>query len=444
MQSRPAGREPAIRLRFPEPSPIAIFLQGAIVAALGVWMAASAVSSLRTAPPAPHPAPAPAAAPADRPDALAAFVGSATAPTVGHTITPQDLRHAAREAVDWLLRHQFPEGSWDPERYYVSCAGLPCDGRGRGDHETGVTALSVLALLRSGACDFAVPLDREGPATRGARRGLDWLVRAQDGDGAVGDPAGPKFLYGHAIAALTLAEGFLWSGDARYRSATRRAVRLLESARAPAGGWRYAAGDGDADTSVTGWAVAAFGAAVRIGIDPDPASAPAARRWIERVTDPIDFRVGYTRRGTAGSALAGVNDHFAANEACTAIGIAVRRAAGDGAAEPAVREGIRRLARDLPRWEPGRVDYYYWYHGTQALASTEGSEGPCRRAWREAAARALVPHQIWESAVPRKGSHGPGCARGSWDPADKWGSEGGRICATALNALTLQALLENE
>ena len=31
-----------------------------------------------------------------------------------------------------------------------------------------------------------------------------------------------------------------------------------------------------------------------------------------------------------------------------------------------------------------------------------------------------------------------GCANGSWDPVDRWGFEGGRVYATAINALTLE------
>jgi hypothetical protein len=299
-----------------------------------------------------------------------------------------------------------------------------------------VTALAVLALLRGGACDFAAPPGREGPATRAARRGLDWLERAQGGGEAVGDPSAAKFMYGHALATLALCEGHRASGEARYRAAARRAIRLVEAARAPAGGWRYGARGEDADTSVTGWAVAACRAAARIGIAVDPECIPSGLRWIQDVTDPADYRVGYTRRGTAGSALPGVNDRFRANEACTAIGILVRRAAGEAPESAAVREGIRRLARDLPRWEAERADFYYWYCGTRALAATEPPGGAVRDAWSAEVVTALVPNQSAEEADgPRR------CARGSWPPADKWGVEGGRACATALNALTLGELL---
>lgn len=31
-----------------------------------------------------------------------------------------------------------------------------------------------------------------------------------------------------------------------------------------------------------------------------------------------------------------------------------------------------------------------------------------------------------------------GCAADSWEPVDRWGGEGGRVYATAINALTLE------
>jgi len=52
------------------------------------------------------------------------------------------------------------------------------------------------------------------------------------------------------------------------------------------------------------------------------------------------------------------------------------------------------------------------------------------RKWNEPMKNALVPNQ-----QAAKG----GCRNGSWDPeGDRWGFEGGRVYATALNALTLE------
>lgn len=455
---RPARRE-IIRLRFLEPSPLLLALRAGAFTALGTWAALAVLPAPSEQKRAEGPAPvgtSPERASASRAASppVAAYLGDFTAPPppIEHPVTDPDVRRAVLDAGEWLVRHQFPEGCWDAGRFYFGCSGVPCAGRGQAEYETGVTALATLAILRSGACDFAAA-SRTGGApdlgdggqagrfTRAAQGGLDDLLRAQDGGGAVGPRGGARFLYGHALAALAFCEGYRWSGDARYRAAARRALCVLEAARAPCGGWRYAPAGADADTSVTGWALDACQAAAGIGLPADPDAARAALGWVDHVTDPLDFRVGYTRRGSAGASLRGVNDHYGANETCTAIGLFIRGLAGETASHPAVLGGIRRLARDLPRWEPGRIDFYYWYHGTRALAGLEAAGGPCRRAWAAAAGRALVAHQVWETDSAFGRGAPANCARGSWDPVDKWGAEGGRVYATALNALTLEALL---
>ena len=57
--------------------------------------------------------------------------------------------------------------------------------------------------------------------------------------------------------------------------------------------------------------------------------------------------------------------------------------------------------------------------------------GPRAEAWRAALVEALVPHQRIDGDVC-----GP---KGSWDPVDAWGPEGGRVYATATAVLALQA-----
>ena len=49
------------------------------------------------------------------------------------------------------------------------------------------------------------------------------------------------------------------------------------------------------------------------------------------------------------------------------------------------------------------------------------------KVWSEALDRALLPAQRRE-----------GCEAGSWDPVGVWGSEGGRIFATAMSILILE------
>ena len=88
------------------------------------------------------------------------------------------------------------------------------------------------------------------------------------------------------------------------------------------------------------------------------------------------------------------------------------------------------IASDLPEWKQHKVDFYYWYYASLALFQYDGPDGGLWLKWNEPMKNAIVPHQ--------KGS-ADGCRIGSWDPeADRWGFEGGRVYAVAINALTLE------
>ena len=91
---------------------------------------------------------------------------------------------------------------------------------------------------------------------------------------------------------------------------------------------------------------------------------------------------------------------------------------------------VNSMAADLPAWKPNQVDFYYWYYASLALFQYDGPKGPFWSKWNEPMKNAIVPHQKTAAA---------GCENGSWDPAaDRWGFEGGRVYAVAINALTLE------
>ena len=71
------------------------------------------------------------------------------------------------------------------------------------------------------------------------------------------------------------------------------------------------------------------------------------------------------------------------------------------------------------------MDLYYWYYGTSAMHELGGKHW---RTWNGALTEALLPHQAKT-----------GCAKGSWEPAGPWGRDGGRVYATAMCALMLEA-----
>ncbi len=88
------------------------------------------------------------------------------------------------------------------------------------------------------------------------------------------------------------------------------------------------------------------------------------------------------------------------------------------------------MPADLPVRKKNQIDFYYWYYGSLALFQQGGPDGPLWKQWSSALVDALLPNQK---------SRDDGCERGAWDPSvERWGFEGGRVYATATNALTLE------
>ncbi|MBI3855527.1 MAG: terpene cyclase/mutase family protein [Planctomycetes bacterium] len=329
------------------------------------------------------------------------------------------LESSLRFALQWLKRHQHPEGMWSARSFGQLCEGAVCAGGGADEHDVGATALAVLAILESG------PM--RGRFEVSARRGLEWLADQQGLDGCFG-PSSGKFMYGHAISTLAFARGCAILGDEEFRPRAMRGARFLKQARNPGYAWRYGLRDGENDTSVTAWAGAAMIAcsAPEVGVTLEPRLLDGIRRALGQATSDWTHQTSYRRSG-GGEA----EGRFERNEGLTACAVWLRLRMGVDRGAPEVREAARRLGWSLPCWNDSgsSVDFTAWYAGARALAAYGDPE--LRDAWNANARRILVSHQ-------RKYADGCGC--GSWDPVDRWGVEGGRVYATAINALTLGIL----
>ena len=329
------------------------------------------------------------------------------------------LDSSLRFALQWLERHQHAEGMWSARAFGQLCEGEACSGGGSDAHDVGVTALAVLAILESG------PL--RGRFEESARRGLAWLAQEQGLDGCVGSCSG-KFMYGHALSTLAFASACSLPGADEYRLRAAKGARFLRQSRNPGLAWRYGVRDGENDTSVTAWAGAALlaCAAPEVGLAIDAKVWEGIRRSLAQATSDWTQETFYRRSGSSPS-----EDRFEKNEGLTAMALWLRLGMGADRKSPEIRGAARRLGWCLPVWNKSgsSVDFSAWFAGTRALAAY-GDPG-LRTAWNSAARRALLSHQ-------RKYADGCGC--GSWDPVDRWGIEGGRVYATALNALTLELL----
>jgi hypothetical protein len=342
-------------------------------------------------------------------------------------------------ALRWLARHQDPDGHWSAAGFDGRCpAGAACDGLGQPQFDVGVTGLSLLAFLGAGRTHRA---GAEEEFTDTVRRGLHFLVReAQGPDGNFGAPGFGQHTYDHAIATLAVIEAWALTGDPQLRGPATRALEHLARVRQPGGAWRYAAFHPEMavrpnDTSVTGWALMALTLGRDYGLPVDEAAIADGLAFLDGMTDPRTGVTGYVQRGGRPAREAGAEAGWPAeeSEAMTAVALLCRIFADPNleraGALQAVEQAADVVAALPPVWDdarPGRRDYYFWYYGTTALFQVGG------RRWKEW--QAGLTHAVAEQQRP------DGDAHGSWDPQhDPWGGQGGRVYATALQALTLEA-----
>ncbi len=345
-----------------------------------------------------------------------------------------EVRTAIDAALAWLVAHQEPDGRWCAVESTVcgAHAGEPCELMGQLGHDVGLTGLALLALMADGHTP------RTGAYAPQVAHAARWLTRAQDKSGflqTIYMDDGLRVvrhdaMIGHAIATLALCEAYALAGVAAIASSAEHALAALAAARNPYGGWRYdRRPSGDNDTFVTAWATLALVAGDELELTFDRASLTGGLSWMYEATDHATGRAGYDGSGASSTRYKGVNDHFTIEglETTTAAAICCR-ALLEGSnlrSSPGVESGVKLLRRSLPRDHEHQRDFLYGFFGAAAFNEIGGE---VQAAWNRALRTALLGAQ-------RK----DGAQAGSWDPNDAWSYAGGRVYATAVNALALQA-----
>jgi len=148
--------------------------------------------------------------------------------------------------LKYLASKQAANGSWDT---------------GQGSYAAGITAYVLIAFMTTGN------LPDEGPYGATVRRGLNYLVSCCRSDGYIAQSNGQSNMYGHGIGTIALAEMYGTTQDETIRPRLERAVKLIQKAQSPEGGWRYNPRPEGADISVTVLQVVALRAAKNCGIE---------------------------------------------------------------------------------------------------------------------------------------------------------------------------------
>jgi squalene-hopene/tetraprenyl-beta-curcumene cyclase len=169
---------------------------------------------------------------------------------------------AIRRGVRWMTGMQSRDGGWgafDADNTSTLVTKLPfCDfGAVVDPPSADVTAHVVEALAAEGLA-----------GSRAARRGVVWLLRAQESDGSWFGRWGANYVYGTGAVVPALIAAGVRPG----RPAIRRAVAWLEAHQNADGGWGEdmrsyddpaLAGRGESTASQTAWALLALLAAER-------------------------------------------------------------------------------------------------------------------------------------------------------------------------------------
>jgi len=405
-----------------EPRPISAFRPQrpaeVLAASVPVAPAKAAAASLANQPLAAARCPRPAEVVSDRPTPQALLVPLSGALGPGRLASPESLfqrsfeqrqkllnemggskasEAAVARALVYLARTQQPDGRWTYER------GAPLRERRRGRHRVDV-AVTGLALLCFLAADHTPAKD--GPYRQTVEKGIEFLLARQGPDG---DLRGGGQMYGHAIAALAIAEAAIMTGNERYRHAAVKAAQFIVKAQnAQTGGWRYHPGQ-PGDTSVFGWQVMALRSVEHLGYKIPPRTRQGAFRWLKRV--------GGGKRGM----LAGYRGR-SPTPAMTAEAVFSRILLGQELTEEEEREADAYLMAHPPG--RGSRNFYYWYYASLTMMQMQTPNWP---KWNARMRDLLLELQ-----------HRSGELEGSWDTNSRWGSRGGRIYTTALATLTLE------
>jgi len=333
---------------------------------------------------------------------------------------------AVEAGLDWLARHQRPDGAWDADGFSRRCKedGPKCGGAGKGQHgeavpcpfDHAISALATLAFLGRGHLPGADG-DPHGEVVEKA------LLRLRN----------PRDAWALCLSTQAFAEAEAMEGKGRWRGPLEAGAKRLLAMRGRDGAFGYFPSGRGSDVPLTALAVQALVAARDAGVTL-PADLGAG---VDRFLDSLEEKGGklaYVVNGRRfGYTPTSTNAHLA---------LAIRELLETDTSGKRHRAHRALVLSQKPVWKisfrevevPGRgkvpvqignLSLYQWWYGTIALFQRGGSDW---RGWFRKTRSALLGHQREE-----------GCARGSWDPEGTYERQtGGRVFATALGVLMLE------
>jgi len=340
--------------------------------------------------------------------------GTGTGPSVGPGGETDTVVPPLVAALMWLARAQDRDGSWDAKRW-----------DGASPYKVGMVGLGLLAFQGAGITH------QKGKYRQTVLRALEWLRENQRRDGSF-----PwETFYEQGIATMAVCEAYGVTQDPKLRPMAQHAIDYIVKLQPEHGGFRYSGPVivGEGDMSVTGWQIMAIKSAILAGLNVPSQAIERSRLFLKNTW----------RDYGASSYLAG--ERPAGSLAVTAIGFLCRTFLNDGGIYDAeigqTLEFLRQ--RENPNFSSPAggaskelvSDIYYTYYSSLAVYQIGGDATEHWRSWRTMYRAPLVAAQVQDERDARGRF-----IMGSWDPAKhRWGDRGGRVYATAMGALCLEA-----
>jgi len=329
---------------------------------------------------------------------------------------------AVMRGLAWLAKMQQPDGSWSLKAGEDATADAAAAGSASAtdDNTTAGTAFGLLPFLAEGITHRYSPAGQPElrPYRDVVKNGLIHLASRQVRSQSVSDGSLGGNMYAHALGTIALCEAYGLSGDAKTRVNAQLALKyLLASQHQQGGGWRYGPGQAG-DMSVTSWVFLGIRSAQLTGIPVLEATLERAGRFVDSCA------VGPSEApGSRYTYVPGEEPKLS----LSAAGLLTRQYLGWDDDEPDLLAGCSYLMENRPPATAAPLgSMYYYYYATQVLHHLEG---PNFDLWNHLIREHILRNQVTE-----------GDNAGSWDPKGvDWGKEGGRMYATGLALLTLQA-----
>jgi hypothetical protein len=287
----------------------------------------------------------------------------------------------------WLVAHQDEDGRWDADGFWKHDGSQACAGVGAARADVACTSAVVLAMLGDGSTM------RSGPNREPVMKAVRWLIRRQQPGGFFVTEAGILEPRDHSLVTYALCEAM---GLSKYKSLRKYAQRALDHL----GTLRSYSTDRDW-VLFLGWQIHAYVSGRSFGLE---VPEGAARQALEELV-ALRGRV----RGLA-----------------QAVELTCRFMMGqDPGGEPVMRRLADEIRSTTPEWGAG-FDVDRCFFATYAMYQLGGDHW---KQWSGSLNTAVVKTQRSEA----------GPEKGSWDPIGFAGPRGGRVYATAMMVLTLEA-----